>query len=53
MGMGICCLGPKGEMHVIDWLEAQNEDPVIQKAIEWVQLELGGITLQMVVQWSG
>ena len=24
-------------MHVIDWLEAQNEDPVIQKAIEWVQ----------------
>ena len=25
-------------MHVIDWLEAQNEDPIIQKAIEWVQL---------------
>ena len=24
-------------MHVIDWLEAQNKDPVIQKAIEWVQ----------------
>ena len=25
-------------MHVIDWLEAQNKDSVIQKAIEWVQL---------------
>ena len=24
-------------MHIIDWLEAQNEDPVIQKAIEWMQ----------------
>ena len=24
-------------MHVIDWLEAQNEDPIIQKAIKWVQ----------------
>ena len=24
-------------MHVIDWLEAQNKDPVIQKAIKWVQ----------------
>ena len=29
MGMGICCLGPKEETHVIDWLEAQNEDPII------------------------
>ena len=28
---------PKEEMHVIDWFEAQNKDPVIQKAIEWVQ----------------
>ena len=28
---------PKEEMHVIDWLEAQNEDPVIQGAIEWMQ----------------
>ena len=27
----------KEEMHVIDWLEAQNKDPVIQKAIEWMQ----------------
>ena len=25
-------------MHVIDWLEAQNKDPIIQKAIEWMQL---------------
>ena len=25
------------EMHVIDWLEAQNEEPIIQKAIEWMQ----------------
>ena len=25
-------------MNVIDWLEAQNEDPVIRKGIEWVQL---------------
>ena len=25
-------------MHVIDWIEAQNEDPIIQKAIEWIQL---------------
>ena len=25
-------------MHVIDWLEAQNEDPVIRGAIEWMQL---------------
>ena len=24
-------------MHIIDWLEAQNEDPVIQKAIKWMQ----------------
>ena len=24
-------------MHVIDWLEAQNKDPVIQGAIEWMQ----------------
>ena len=24
-------------MHVIDWLEAQNEDPITRKAIEWVQ----------------
>ena len=29
---------PKEEMHVIDWLEAQNEDPVIWGAIEWMQL---------------
>ena len=29
---------PKEEMHVIDWLEAQNEDPVIRGAIEWMQL---------------
>ena len=29
---------PKEEMHVIDWLEAQNEDPIIQGAIEWMQL---------------
>ena len=29
---------PKEEMHVIDWLEAQNEDPVIQGAIKWMQL---------------
>ena len=28
---------PKEEMHVIDWLEAQNEDPVIWGAIEWMQ----------------
>ena len=25
-------------MHVIDWLEAQNEDPVIRRAIKWKQL---------------
>ena len=25
-------------MHVIDWLEAQNEDPIIQGAIKWMQL---------------
>ena len=29
---------PKEEMHVIDWLKAQNEDPVIWGAIEWMQL---------------
>ena len=28
---------PKEEMHVIDWLEAQNEDPIIRGAIEWMQ----------------
>ena len=28
----------KEEMYVIDWIEAQNKDPVIWKAIEWVQL---------------
>ena len=28
---------PKEEMHVIDWLEAQNKDPIIWKAIKWVQ----------------
>ena len=27
----------KEEMHVIDWVEAQNEDPIIQKTIEWMQ----------------
>ena len=25
-------------MHVIDWVEAQNEDPVIKKTIDWIQL---------------
>ena len=25
-------------MHVINWLEAQNKDPIIQGAIEWMQL---------------
>ena len=25
-------------MYVIDWVEAQNEDPVIKKTIEWIQL---------------
>ena len=29
---------PKEEMHIIDWLTAQNEDPVIRGAIEWMQL---------------
>ena len=29
---------PKEEMHVIDWLEAQKEDPVIWGAIKWMQL---------------
>ena len=24
-------------MHVIDWLEAQNKDPIIHGAIEWMQ----------------
>ena len=24
-------------MHVINWLEAQNEDPIIREAIEWMQ----------------
>ena len=28
---------PKEEMHMNDWIEAQNEDPVIQKAVEWIQ----------------
>ena len=23
---------------MINWVEAENEDPIIQKAIEWVQL---------------
>ena len=27
----------KEEMHVIDWVEAQNEDPVIHKTIEWMR----------------
>ena len=27
---------PKEEMHVINWLEAQNKDPVIWGAIEWM-----------------
>ena len=26
----------KEEMHMIDWVEAQKEDPIIQKAIEWI-----------------
>ena len=29
---------PKEEMHVINWLEAQSEDPIIWGAIEWMQL---------------
>ena len=33
MGMGIL----KEAMHIIDWLEVQNKDPIIQKAIEWMQ----------------
>ena len=24
-------------MHVIDWVEAQNEDPIIKKTIRWIQ----------------
>ena len=28
----------KEEMHVIEWLEAQNKDPIIWGAIEWMQL---------------
>ena len=28
---------PKEEMHVIDWLEAQNEDSIIRGAIKWMQ----------------
>ena len=27
----------KEEMHVIDWAEAQNEDPIIWKTIEWIR----------------
>ena len=27
----------KEEMHVIDWVEVQKEDPFIQKTIEWIQ----------------
>ena len=27
---------PKEEMHVINWAEAQNEDPIIWKTIEWM-----------------
>ena len=26
----------KEEMHMIDWVEAQNEDPIIQKTIKWI-----------------
>ena len=26
----------KEEMQMIDWVEAQNEDPIIQKTIEWI-----------------
>ena len=29
---------PKGEMHVIDWVETQNEDPIIKMTIKWIQL---------------
>ena len=28
---------PKEEMHVIDWVKAQNKDPIIQKTMEWMQ----------------
>ena len=28
----------KEEMHVVNWIEVQNKDPVIQKAIKWIQL---------------
>ena len=27
---------PKEEIHVIDWVKAQNEDPVIRKTIKWM-----------------
>ena len=27
----------KEEMHVIDWAEAQNKDPIIQKTIKWIR----------------
>ena len=29
---------PKEKLHMIDWVEAQNEDPIIKKTIEWIQL---------------
>ena len=37
MRVSAACV-PKEEMHIIDWLEAQNEDPVIRGTIEWMQL---------------
>ena len=30
---------PNEEMHVIDWVEAQNKDPIIHKTIEWMHLK--------------
>ena len=31
--------GPKGEINVIDWAQAQREDPELEIAIQWIKMD--------------
>ena len=31
--------GPKGEINVIDWAQAQQEDPELEIAIQWIKMD--------------
>ena len=31
--------GPKGEINVVDWAQAQREDPELEIAIQWIKAD--------------